>query len=125
VYALWDTKLRKVAYVGQTSSLRDRMSDLSHSVNHTCRRKIGRILGIASASEKRLSAAMAKRYAISFLEVLIGRLELEDYLKLRWRPSILNGPSKRLLKGRRYTWVTASSPTFALVSEPRSPHSQG
>lgn len=108
VYALWDTHTRTVAYVGETASLRHRMHDLGRSVNHTCRRKIAGELGLIGVPESELSLAMGKRYLISTLPVDFGRAELEEYLTLRWRETILNSPGKRLHRGGRYAWVEPS-----------------
>lgn len=113
VYAVWDLILKTPVYVGETSALRSRMSDIGRKVNHTFRRKVAKLLNINSNDEAVLSAAMAERYAVSFVEVQLGRAELEDFLILRWRKTILNNPAKRLLRGERYTWVEpATNPSF-------------
>lgn len=78
------------------------MSDIGRSVNHTCRRKIAELLELQSSDEVVLSQAMAKRYVISFIEVQLGRAELEEYLVLRRRQMIVNKPATRLLRGTRY-----------------------
>lgn len=39
-----------------------------------------------------------------------GRAELEEYLRLRWMKTIVNGPAKRLLRGLQYRWITPSNP---------------
>jgi hypothetical protein len=112
VYALWDMKSLNVFYVGETSSLRHRMCDIGRSVNHTCRRKIAKLLELPFNDEVALSRAMAERYVVSFIEVQLGRAELEEYLVLRWRDTIVNKPAKRLLRGSRYKWVTPANPRF-------------
>ena len=114
VYALWDLETKVPAYVGQTSSLRKRMSDIGRSVNHTCRRKVAAILGVGTTDDAALSLAMSRRYVLSYIEVLLGRAELEEYLVLRWSDYLINRPSKRLLKGTRYSWVVRGQPALTL-----------
>jgi hypothetical protein len=36
-----------------------------------------------------------------------GRSEIEEYLILRWRKTLINKPTTRLLKGEQYSWVKA------------------
>lgn len=103
VYALWEGS--RPIYVGETSSLRHRMRDLGRSVNHTCRRKIAAKLELGHVDESALSAEMAVRYTLSFMPVSFGRVELEEYLTLRWKSSLFNSPSRRLLHGISYSWV--------------------
>lgn len=110
VYAIWDVVLKTPIYVGETSALRSRMSDIGRTVNHTFRRKAAKLLKMASNNEVALSAAMAERYSVSFIEVQLGRAELEEFLVLRWRKTILNKPAKRLLRGERYKWVEPANP---------------
>jgi hypothetical protein len=108
VYALWTAKSGLPIYVGQSSSLRDRMRDLGRSVNHTCRRKIAVRHKLVGASEAKLSAKMAKCYTVSFITVALGRVELEEYLSLLWKKTLLNSPGRRLLTGANYSWLKNS-----------------
>lgn len=112
VYVLWDTRTGKVVYVGQSGNLWYRLSDLGRCVNHTCRRKMAAMLNLPASDDKTLSNAIARRYAISYIEVFIGRAELEEYLILRWRANALNRRSPRLEKGTRYHWVETMKPPF-------------
>ena len=105
VYVLWTAKSGIPVYVGQSSSLRDRMRDLGRSVNHTCRRKIAEHHKLVGASEAKLSAKMAKCYMVSFITVTLGRVELEEYLSLLWKETLFNSPGRRLLKGANYSWL--------------------
>ena len=105
VYAIWDMRSRVVIYVGETSCLRDRLADLGRWHNHTCRRKLAVELGFRRTQARELSSAMAARYALRFIEVPFGRTELEEFLRLRWRQTLINSPSKRLLRGPHYGWV--------------------
>ena len=105
VYALWDLSTAEMVYVGETASLRDRMRDLGRSINHTCRRKLAVRHKIVGASEQVISAAMSQHYVLSFLPVSLGRTELEEYLSVRHRRTIVNSPGRRLLRGSAYSWV--------------------
>ena len=104
VYALWDLSGTMI-YVGETASLHHRMRDLGRSVKHTCRRKIAAQHNLTGAEESEISALMSERYVLSFLPVSLGRLELEEYLSLRYQRSLLNAPGRRLLRGTAYSWV--------------------
>lgn len=115
VYAVWDVRSRDVVYIGATSCLRDRMLDFGRWKNHTCRRKLGRKLGFDDSDEVALSAALAKRYVLSFVPVFLGRSELEEYLYLRWRETLLNSPPRRLERGTQYRWVKASRPRLRTI----------
>jgi hypothetical protein len=110
VYALWDGQTGDAIYVGETTSLRERMADFGRTLNHTCRRKIIDILELRGRAEAEINVAMSKRYYLSFIPVYLGRAELEDYLALRWRETILNQPAARLLRGDIYAWVQPSKP---------------
>jgi hypothetical protein len=105
VYALWDVKTKKMVYVEESGNLWDRFSDLGRSVNHTCRRKMAVLLSVSSDDEAALSAAIARRYLVSYIEVFLGRVELEEYLVFRWQDDVLNQPSPRLARGTHYRWV--------------------
>ena len=99
VYVVWDTKSRRPWYVGQTTCLRDRMGDAGRPINHTFRRHVQKQFGLLTHAD------IGRRCTISFLPMAIGRAELEEYLRLRWRGTIVNGVAKRLLKGPQYEWV--------------------
>ena len=104
VYALWDFDGNMV-YVGETSSLNHRMRDLGRSINHTYRRKLAARHKVVDATEKRISAVMSEHYVLSFLPVALGRTELEEYLSLKHKRTLVNSPGKRLLKSNTYLWV--------------------
>lgn len=112
VYALWDTQSEDVVYVGETASLRHRMRDLGRTVNHTCRKKLAVDLKLEQSGDAELTAAIAKRYLLSFVAVDLGRKELEEYLTLRSRQTLLNAPGIRLHKGSRDAWVKPRNPKF-------------
>ena len=105
VYALWNRKTGVPVYVGETSSLKHRMRDFGRSVNHTCRRKLAQRHGLDGADEATLSAAIGGHYRLSFLRVPFGRAELEEYLLVRWRKTLLNSPTPRASISERFTWA--------------------
>ena len=98
---------KKPVDVGQTSSLSARMADLARPVNPTFSRETCQQLGLAETSLEEFSIAVSSKYTLSFVQVPIGRAELEEYLVLRWRESLTNKPAARLLKGPQYSWVVA------------------
>jgi hypothetical protein len=104
VYALWDLS-GVMVYVGETSSLNHRMRDLGRSINHTCRRKLAARHKVVGVAEDVLSAVISKHYVLSYLPVALGRTELEEYLSLRHKRSLVNSPGRRLLRGNAYSWV--------------------
>lgn len=108
VYVVWDKTLDEPVYVGETSSLAHRMRDIAHWENHTCRRKLAAVLKIARGDEHALSAALAEAYTISFLALSFGRVEFEEYLRVRWGKSVINSPARRM--ARVYAWVPAALP---------------
>ena len=81
------------------------MSDLARPVNHTFSKKVARALGIPENEYGRLASEISSHYELSFVPVAFGRKEVEEYLILRWRDTIINKPTKRLLHGTQYNWV--------------------
>ncbi len=106
VYVIWEADIP--IYVGETSSLKLRMSDLARPVNHSFSKKVAEMLSIADKSYTELATAMAARYSLSYVEVAFGRKEIEEYLILRWRNSLINKPTTRLLHSAQYNWVKPS-----------------
>lgn len=106
MYAIWDRSSGALVYVGETSGLRDRFGDLGRLPNHTFRRYAARLLKVNRALRAAaLSSAMAARFEVGFLVVKFGRAELEEFLILRFRASLVNKPAKRLLRSPQYDWV--------------------
>jgi hypothetical protein len=110
VYAVWEVESRDVLYVGETTCLRDRMRDMGRWENHICRRKLAGKLGFGRSDESVLSTALAERYVLAYLPVALGRVELEEYLSLRWQETLINSPSRRLRRGTQYDWVQPVRP---------------
>jgi hypothetical protein len=109
VYAIWDKGSSLPVYVGQTSNIKGRMGDLGRLVNHTFRQKAAKLLRLTSGDEGALSEKMSKRFVLAFVPVTLGRIELEDYLRLRWQHTLYNQPPKRLLRSKQYDWVKFSN----------------
>ncbi len=105
VYVLW--KDESPIYVGETSSLRSRMRDLTRFENHTFARLTCKQFGITKVDKAGLVDIFSKTYKLSFILVPFGRKEVEEFLILRWRSSLFNKPTTRLMKGTQYDWVSA------------------
>jgi hypothetical protein len=107
VYAVWAREPKAPVYVGSTVCLRDRMRDIGRKVNHTCLRKLARVLNLENATERELSKELAKLYTLSFIAIDFGRVEFEEYLSLRWKGKLLNSPSRRIGRSTQYSWLSA------------------
>jgi len=106
VYVVWEGDLP--IYVGETSCLKARMSDIGRPVNHTFARKVCKALLLSPTSLEELAAAMRMRYTLSFATISYGRAEVEEYLVIRWQKTLVNKPAKRLLRSPQYDWVHAA-----------------
>ncbi|HDS1725612.1 GIY-YIG nuclease family protein [Pseudomonas putida] len=104
VYAIWQQETP--VYVGESSSLRLRMADLARPVNHTFTRKIAKKHQIIETNYSEIAKTISANYYLSHIQVEIGRAEIEEYLILRWRNTLLNKPTLRLLHSAQYHWVT-------------------
>ncbi len=103
VYVVWEKE--QPIYVGETSGLKSRMSDIMRPINHAFTKKISNSKKIFDLQE--LRKFMSENYKLSYIEVDLGRSEIEEYLILRWRKTLINKPTTRLLKGEQYSWVQA------------------
>jgi excinuclease UvrABC nuclease subunit len=97
-----------IVYVGETTSIKERMRDILDTRHHTLRRKIGalnfsEITGYKRANSKSkfiplieelVSEWMIKRMKFSFVRVSLGRKELEELIIKRYNPKY-NSVSKR------------------------------
>jgi len=97
-----------IVYVGETTSIKERMRDILDTRHHTLRRKIGalnfsEITGYKRANSKSkfiplieelVSEWMIKRMKFSFVQVSLGRKELEELVIKRYNPKY-NSVSKR------------------------------
>ena len=101
VYVIWEKE--QPIYVGETSGLKSRMSDIMRPINHAFTKKISNKYNLFDLTE--LRKFMSENYKLSYIEVDLGRSEIEEYLILRWRKTLINKPTTRLLKGEQYLWV--------------------
>ena len=101
VYVVWERD--QPIYVGETSGLKSRMSDIMKPINHAFTKKISNSKKIFNLKE--LRKFMLENYKLSYIEVDLGRSEIKEYLILRWRKTLINKPTTRLLKGEQYSWV--------------------
>ena len=103
VYVVWENE--QPIYVCETSGLKSRMSDIMRPINHAFTKKISNKFKLFDLNE--LRKFMTVNYKLSFIQTKLGRSEIEEYLILRWRKTLINKPTKRLLKGEQYSWVKA------------------
>jgi len=103
VYVVWEKE--EPIYVGETSGLKSRMSDIMRPINHAFTKKISNKFNLSDLNE--LRKFMSDNYKLSYITVDLGRSEIEEYLILRWRKTLINKPTTRLLKGEQYSWVKA------------------
>ncbi|VXB46764.1 MULTISPECIES: GIY-YIG nuclease family protein [Chryseobacterium] len=104
IYAIFEGN-DKIIYIGETGNLCKRMSDITRTVNHTFRKKIGKLkFGGIKSSEKYdseievlLDKYFDEELHITFIEVNFGRLEIETYLIDKYQKQIINSVKKRKL----------------------------
>lgn len=104
VYGIFDKD--KLCYVGETACLQERMNDMYDTRNHTIRRNIAKLdFGYTDTSsrkkaddetEEKITKRM-EQLKIAWIEVKLGRSELEEYLIIKESPKY-NKKTKRLLK---------------------------
>jgi hypothetical protein len=106
VYALFEG--RELVYTGETCSLKERMLDILNSRHHTVRRKIGafnfsKVRGFSPASskikfpdhiEKLVIDWMENKVTLCYVEVTLGRKELEEFIQNKYNPKY-NSERKR------------------------------
>jgi hypothetical protein len=97
VYAIWSKKDSRPVYVGETCHLNHRCIDLGKTVNHTFRRKMAIAYEMRECSDEELTTKLSKDFLYSFIPVELGRKELEEYLTVKWKATLINNPPKRLL----------------------------
>ena len=82
----------EIVYVGETKNIRERMCNLKNTKNHSVRRNIGHKIfnnepnfkkatafnGFNPDKENRLNEWICKNLTISFVELDLGRKELEE-----------------------------------------------
>jgi hypothetical protein len=85
VYVIWENFSKKPVYIGETCHLNHRFIDLGMWPRHTFRRKASEKHGLKGKTEKELSEELSKLYSVSYLPILLGRKEVEEFLNLKWR----------------------------------------
>ena len=93
VYVIWEGVT--ALYVGESSSLRERLRELDRTINHTFRSKAK---GVYKVEEKELSKFINKTFTISYLTLNRGRKELEEFLIADWDTSKFNKRPARYLR---------------------------
>lgn len=105
VYALYENKTN-LLYIGETGNLRERMSEINRTVNHSFRKQLGysKFGGVKSRKkyddfiEEQLDEFFIEKLYVSFLEVNFGRLEIETFIITNNQEKLLNSEKKRKLK---------------------------
>lgn len=106
IYAIFDNS--NLVYIGQTSDLRSRMSDIRRTYNHTFRKKLGlsRLNGkiinnkFSDEIEENLTAYMVKNLSFTHYEIPFGRLEIETVLVQKYKEQLLNSNNVRGIKNK-------------------------
>ena len=103
VYCIFDNT--GMIYVGETSNIRERMGHLMNSRHHTLRRTLGEKYfsdreGFEKATSKKkfgpkqveedLEKYMRMNLTVAFIEVKLGRKELEEYIQTKHHSTLLN-----------------------------------
>lgn len=112
VYALYERREEKyfLLYIGETGNLRERMSDICRTVNHTFRRQLAckhfnvpKAKGkLAKETENMLNKFFDENLYVSFIKVNFGRTEIESFLVTKYQKDLLNSETKRKLKMELY-----------------------
>ncbi|MEK4509468.1 GIY-YIG nuclease family protein [Paenibacillus sp. FSL K6-2524] len=91
----------KIVYVGETANIKDRMKkDMKNTQNHTIRRNIGKYhysnhseyypatskKKFAPSIESLINEYCSKFLTVSFAVVHVGRLEVEEFLIMKYEP---------------------------------------
>lgn len=103
VYVIWEKN--SPVYVGETSGIKRRMSELSRPINHAFTKKMQKRFCLDDKDIKLLRGKISENFKVSFVIVPFGRAEIEEYLILRWRNTLINKIAKRLSCGSQYEWV--------------------
>jgi hypothetical protein len=108
VYALFERigDDYSVLYIGETGSLKERMSDICRTVNHTFRGQLAQKRFNGKKSKKKFDAEIETmldtffddNLYLSFIKVNFGRTEIESYLVTKHQSNLLNSATKRKLK---------------------------
>ncbi len=112
VYCLFENE--KLIYIGETGSIKARMSDIFRTQNHSFRRSLGKrhfahVADVASVSSKKLFPSdvevlltnyMEETIRVSFAPVAVGRAEVEEAVVEKYAPEFnvrgRRGSSKKI-----------------------------
>lgn len=93
VYLLIDSE-KVVLYVGESANLKSRLKELKLTYKHPARRKIGEIYckllkidgknRFSEECEKMLNEFFKQNITVKYMELSIGRLDVEDYLRYEY-----------------------------------------
>lgn len=105
VYALFEGK-EGLLYIGETGNLKERMSDICRTVNHTFRKQLGHKRYGAIKSRKKFDSDIEalldiffnESLHVAFIEVNYGRVEIETHLVTKYQSALLNSVKKRKIK---------------------------
>lgn len=105
VYALFENR-DTLLYLGETGNLREGMSDICRTVNHTFRKQLARkrfgidksIKKFDENTELLLDTFFNDSLFVNFIEVNFGRTEIEEHLVTKYQNQLLNSEKKRKLK---------------------------
>ena len=105
IYALFEPGNR-LMYIGETGNLRDRMSELNRTVNHSFRKQLGhkKFKGIKSKQkfsddiELLLDKFFDEELHVAFIEVYFGRLEIEEFIITNHQDYLINTSKKRKIQ---------------------------
>ena len=103
LYALFDKET--LLYIGETGNLRERMSDVFRTVNHTFRGKLAKNrfspvkvgLKFDEHTEALLDAFFDNDLHVALVKANFGRTEIETALVTRHQAQLLNSVKKRKL----------------------------
>jgi len=102
IYAVFENR-DNLLYIGESGNLKDRMSEMNRTVNHSFRKQLGhlRYNGVKSRKkftediERLLDEYFENNLFVSFLPVNYGRLEIETYLITQYQERLINSIKKR------------------------------
>lgn len=105
IYALFEGP-DNLIYIGETGNLRERMSDICRTVNHTFRKQFAhKRYGALKTRKKfndeielKLDNFFRDHLHMAFIEVNFGRVEIETCLVTKYQNVLLNSEKKRKLK---------------------------
>ena len=119
VYIIFEKN--KICYIGETGSLRGRMTDMLNTANHVIRRNIGHDKYNGHAEFKRASSRqrfhldiealiesdLKRDFKVSAIPIEIGRKELEEWLIKNHTPKYNNKGKRSTPQSKQEKWQSA------------------